>query len=266
MVAGALVALVLLALAASSTLTTDGDLGPSHPPRLLLPAAAGLVVGLGLTILGVRLRRVRLAVDRLLAALSGTLRTDRGAPWVDGVQFADPGRGDWVDSLGRRAEAEPPGRSSCRTPPDPCCACPATVRRTSSGCWPPSPAPRGCPCGTHSSPRSRRARVAEVQASRRRVCTASDAERQRIERDLHDGAQQRLVSAALHLSLVRARLPDDAEVLGQAETTLRDAVADLRRLTHGLFPSLLANEGLRAALDELVRDAEVPTTARHRRR
>lgn len=260
-IAGAVAATMLSIAAASAQLTADGSLGPWHPPRVAIPAAGVLSLGLATTLVGIRLRRVRLAVGRLLAALSLPLPANHASPGVHSVQFAEPGGREWIDLSGRPTRGEP--------------GLPSVVVSDATG-----PLLRVAGQGSKEleqalATESRatwlalrnaqlaavtRARVAEVQASRRRVCSASDAERQRIERDLHDGAQQRLVSAAFHLSLVRARLPDDPAVLGRAETTLRDAVRDLRRLAHGLFPSLLANDGLHAALDELVRGAEVPTT------
>jgi signal transduction histidine kinase len=103
-----------------------------------------------------------------------------------------------------------------------------------------------------------KARVADVQASRRRVVATSDAERQRIERDLHDGAQQRLVSAAFYLSVARRRLPSDAEPLARAEKSVSVALANLRGISHGIFPNALATEGLGAALEDLVGMSEVP--------
>jgi signal transduction histidine kinase len=105
------------------------------------------------------------------------------------------------------------------------------------------------------------ARLAEVRASQRRVVAASDAERRRIERDLHDGAQQRLVSVAFHLRVALAGTdPATGVRLTSAEARVRDALTRLRRLAHGIFPSVLATEGLGAALDELVAASNVPAT------
>jgi signal transduction histidine kinase len=110
-----------------------------------------------------------------------------------------------------------------------------------------------------------RARLADVRASQRRIVAASDAERERIERDLHDGAQQRLVSAAFQLSLARHRLQEDDGALADAQlanadAALREALVRLRALGHGIFPAVLTAEGLAAALEDLARDIEVPTT------
>ena len=105
-----------------------------------------------------------------------------------------------------------------------------------------------------------RARLAEVRASQRRIVDASDAERQRIERDLHDGAQQRLVGASFQLSLARSRLAAGGETLSRTEASVGEALERLRLLGHGIFPATLATEGLAAALEDLARAADLPTT------
>jgi len=101
-----------------------------------------------------------------------------------------------------------------------------------------------------------RARLEELRASRARIVEAGDAERKRLERDLHDGAQQRLVGLSLSLRLLRAR--DSTPALERAEEELRLAVTALRELAHGIFPAVLADEGLAAAVEALAEDAKVP--------
>ena len=99
-----------------------------------------------------------------------------------------------------------------------------------------------------------RAQLEELRASRARIVAASDRERRALERDLHDGAQQRLVALALEIRLARRQAADDPVVdirLAQAEDEVRAAVVDLREVAHGLFPTVLADEGLGAALDAL---------------
>jgi signal transduction histidine kinase len=108
-----------------------------------------------------------------------------------------------------------------------------------------------------------RAQLADLRASRSRIVEAADAERRRLERDLHDGAQQRLVGLALSLRLARSRLghePDPALLarIEQAEAELRVALAELRELAHGIFPAVLDEEGLSAAVEALAEDAAVP--------
>jgi len=100
-----------------------------------------------------------------------------------------------------------------------------------------------------------RARLVELQASRARLVEATDAERRRIERDLHDGTQQRLVSIAMSLGLVEAKLPGDPEyakpIVAETRDALAAALAELRDLTQGIYPAILTERGLPAALDEL---------------
>jgi signal transduction histidine kinase len=104
---------------------------------------------------------------------------------------------------------------------------------------------------------ARRARLEELRASRARIVAASDRERRGLERDLHDGAQQRLVALALAIRLARREIADDPHLdahLAQAEDEVRAAVVDLREVAHGLFPTVLAEEGLAVALDALSED------------
>lgn len=94
------------------------------------------------------------------------------------------------------------------------------------------------------------AQLAELRRSGVRVITTADAERRRLERDLHDGAQQSLVTLLLAVRLARARDPDDP-ALRRAEEHLESAVEGLRRLAHGLYPVLLERAGLAAAVRAL---------------
>jgi signal transduction histidine kinase len=103
------------------------------------------------------------------------------------------------------------------------------------------------------------ARLEELRRSRARIVEAGDTERRRLERDLHDGAQQRLVGLALSLRLLRSRLSDEAAAeLGHAEQELQSAIVELRELAHGIFPAVLADEGLAAAVEALSEDGGVP--------
>ena len=107
------------------------------------------------------------------------------------------------------------------------------------------------------------ARLAELRASRERIVAAGDAERRRLERNLHDGAQQRLVSVALQLRMIQSRIranPELAEELvGSATEELSQSLEELRELARGIHPAVL-NHGLRAALDSLASRASVATT------
>jgi signal transduction histidine kinase len=108
-----------------------------------------------------------------------------------------------------------------------------------------------------------RARLVELQASRARLVEATDTERRRIERDLHDGTQQRLVSIAMSLGLLESKLPAEPEaaapIVRQTREALALALAELRELTHGILPPLLTERGLPAALEELARGAALAT-------
>jgi signal transduction histidine kinase len=102
----------------------------------------------------------------------------------------------------------------------------------------------------------------EVRASRARIVEATDAERRRIERDLHDGAQQRLVTLTLALSLARTRLSaagesEMATEFGDALEQLKLALAELRELARGIHPAILTEAGLGAALKSLAVRAPV---------
>jgi signal transduction histidine kinase len=104
----------------------------------------------------------------------------------------------------------------------------------------------------------------ELRASRARVVAAGDAERRRIERDLHDGAQQHLVALAVTVRLARQladRDPDQAKnVLDQLGSDLQETVQEVRNLAHGIFPPLLMDQGLPAALEAAAARAALPTT------
>ena len=105
------------------------------------------------------------------------------------------------------------------------------------------------------------ARIAELQASRLRIIAAADDARRRLARDLHDGAQQRLLSAQLRLTLIERRLRDDDPILGlmrEARAELDAGLADLRELARGIHPALLTDHGLSAAIRALTDRCLVP--------
>jgi signal transduction histidine kinase len=108
-----------------------------------------------------------------------------------------------------------------------------------------------------------RSQLAEVKESRERLATAADVERRRIERDLHDGAQNQLVALALELRHAQARLGKNADpeidrLLAYAADEVRLAVEGLRELAHGIRPPILTQAGLGAALDALATRAPIP--------
>jgi signal transduction histidine kinase len=105
------------------------------------------------------------------------------------------------------------------------------------------------------------AKLEELSASRARIVESGDAARRRLERDLHDGAQQRLVSLALSLRILRGRLDGDAEAVRELESArseLEQALEELRELARGIHPSVLSDRGLDAALDGLADRAPLP--------
>jgi signal transduction histidine kinase len=107
-----------------------------------------------------------------------------------------------------------------------------------------------------------RAKVQELRSSRERMLRIGLEERRRLERDLHDGAQQRLVSMALNMRLARASLQRDPaaaeQLLDTAGEELESALDELRELARGIHPAVLSDRGLDTALETLARRAPVP--------
>ena len=121
------------------------------------------------------------------------------------------------------------------------------------------------------SPEQRRARalrhrVDDLRTARQRIIAAADAERRRIERDLHDGAQQRMVAVAVTLGLAEARFASDPEaavqLIAQAREEAQAAVKELRELARGIHPAVLSDHGLGPALEALASRAPVPVDVR----
>jgi PAS domain S-box-containing protein len=108
----------------------------------------------------------------------------------------------------------------------------------------------------------RKAVEAELKASRARILEAADVARRRIERDLHDGAQQLLVAAAMNLRTARSQIERDptaaAELLGEVDADLVNAIDELRELARGIHPAVLTDGGIAPALRGLVRRSPVP--------
>ena len=109
-------------------------------------------------------------------------------------------------------------------------------------------------------------RIGELERSRARVVDAAEAERRRIERDLHDGAQQRLVSLAMDLGRAKAKFADDPAgakaIIDQAHADAKDALTELRNLVRGVHPPVLTDRGLDAAISGLAALSPVPVTVR----
>jgi signal transduction histidine kinase len=106
-----------------------------------------------------------------------------------------------------------------------------------------------------------RARLEELQGSRARVIQAGQKERQRLERNLHDGAQQRLIALSLQLSLLRRKLGDRPEVSAQLDDARHEiavSLEELRAVARGIHPAVLSGHGLEVALESLASQATLP--------
>jgi signal transduction histidine kinase len=178
------------------------------------------------------IRRARLAAERLITELNDSAAVGASSLVAPTVEFAMPEDGRWIGPDGRPA---PPrsddgavvlwqgGEPALRLAPD---AGPSisSFDELSPGAM--------MALANARLAAVTRARLIEVRESRRRIGEASDAERRRIERDLHDGAQQRLISASLHVSLASSRLP--GLVAERAQAAIRQALERLRQLAHGI--------------------------------
>jgi signal transduction histidine kinase len=106
--------------------------------------------------------------------------------------------------------------------------------------------------------------IEELRASRQRIVAAQDQERRRLERDIHDGAQQQLVALAVRLNLAHGlaakQAPQVAELLSALKGETQETLENLRDLARGIYPPLLADKGLAAALESQARKALVPVT------
>jgi signal transduction histidine kinase len=234
------------------------DTATPSVPLLVIEPLAVAVVGAVICSAGIRTVRTRAAVNRLARPeMSLSERTIRG------VHFAVPGDVRWVDQAGREVRDVPgPGRYVILSDESGPMLRLLLARRADQ-----EQALAGLNPAAWLALRNAqlaavvKARLADVQASQRRVVAMSDAERRRIERDLHDGAQQRLVSVAFHLRVaLRDVSPATAAQLTGTEARIHVALAHLRQLAHGMFPSVLAEEGLEAALEELLVASDIPAT------
>ncbi len=112
------------------------------------------------------------------------------------------------------------------------------------------------------------AHLEDLRTSRARIVATGDAERRRLERDLHDGAQQRLVGLSLALRLARTGLGGDPNtnigtLIDRAAERLRVAIDELRELAHGIYPAVLTDEGLAAATEALAERSSIPIAIAH---
>lgn len=262
-VVAVLAALAGLAFLAGIRVAAWGDPATSGLLLILAPVAVA-IVAVPPCVVGVRTLRTRSAVERLASRLEGPQSAlDHLGGAIREVQFAVPGDLRWVDARGRGLPDVPTHDRRVVLADDSGPSVRLLVtRRADDGevLTALTPATRLALKNAQLSAVAK-ARLADVQASQRRVVARSDAERRRIERDLHDGAQQRLVSAAFHLRVAEADAdPVMVERLRHAEERIREALAHLRRLAHGIFPGVLATEGLGTALADLAASSDVPAT------
>ena len=200
-------------------------------------------------VISLRAARMRRAIDALLRDL------EEGQPV--GLHFAVPGEDRWVDAAGRDVPTDTAAVVLLHDEHGPAVRLegsqgPQDVTQLSAS--------RRLALANARLTALATARLADVRAAQRRTVQRTDTERHRIERDLHDGAQQTLVSAAFHLSAAATRLGESAAI-EEAQQDVTSALARLRGLVHGLVPTVLLEEGLRAALEDLAAEAPVPVTA-----
>lgn len=240
--------LVVVALAVLTELVRRDTEVWARTTSLWLPWSLG-PTAIVVCVLAARAARIRHAIDALLRDLEGGQAA--------GVHFAVPGENRWVDTAGRDVGGDASAVVVLNDHNGP------AVRMTQ---------PRGgrVTAGLSSSQALAlsnarltalaAARLAAVRAAQRRTVQRADSERHRIERDLHDGAQQALVSAAFHLTA--AATPTCANpAIEEAQSHVAAALAGLRELVHGPVPEVLLYEGLRAALEDLAGDAPSTVTA-----
>lgn len=239
-----------------------------------------IVAGIAPATLAATLVAIRLSEDRLVGlvadlqavgpgtALRGALRRALSDPGLD-IAYLHTGTGGWVDDAGQavRSPYETTGRavSPIERGGEPIGALvhdPVLLRnperlRAAIGA-------AGLAIDNEQLKAELRAQLLDVRASRARIVEAGDRERQRVERNLHDGAQQRLVGLALTLRLLRSRAgagtgadAATAALLDEAARDLDDALSELRELSRGLHPSIVTESGLGAAFETL---AERPGT------
>jgi signal transduction histidine kinase len=246
-----------------------GSLSNDPTDRALLTAqvAALLLVAAGVAWARVRARRMRAELTRLVVDLGrspppGGLRDQLadtfGDPSLDLLHAQDDGA-QWIDSSGRPADVQPsPNRqvTRLRTGGHELSAVvhrPGLFEEPALAAELTDAARLALEHERLSA--LRRAHLQSLQASRGRIVATADAERRSLERDLHDGAQQRLATLAVAIRLARRQLashdPSLDFELASAEEGLRDALAELRELAHGLIPAVLAHEGLKPAVEAL---------------
>ena len=228
-----------------------------------LPFFAALTIGGAVCwqVLGTLHRRA--AAGRLVEQLSDPTTGPAGRGSILAIHFAARNATEWLDAQGCRAQPIANCKHVVLSDESGPVVCLALTRRADefsvlSGLTP----ARRLALRNAQLVAVAKSHIAQVQESGQRLVAVSDAERQRIERDLHDGAQQRLVSASFHLKVARSLIGPAAapREIDTADQRLLDTLGQLRAIAHGMFPTALIEEGLTAALEELVATAEIPAT------
>jgi signal transduction histidine kinase len=240
---------------------------PTDRALLAAEAAALVLVAAGVAWTRVRARRMRAELTQLVVDLGespppGGLRDQLahafGDPSLDLLHAQDDGE-RWIDSAGLPADIRPgPDRQVTRLL--------AGSRELSAVVHRPGLFEQPAIAAELADAARlaleherlnalRRAHLHSLRASRGRIVATADSERRSLERDLHDGAQQRLATLAVSIRLARRQLVADDQgldaELASAEEGLREALAELRELAHGLIPAVLAHEGLKPAVEAL---------------
>lgn len=240
---------------------------PTYPVLMAIFLARGValvVVALGLGFAVLRERRRRAALARLADELGATpppgsvqaaLAASLGDPTLR-VGYWQPSARRWVDAAGRPLPESAPGQATTaiHRGGEPV----AVVRHDPELAVQIGSAAR-LAIDNERLRAEALAQLEEVRASRNRIVATADAERRRLERDLHDGAQQRLLAVSYELRLARAEADAElARVLDRAADEVRAALAELRDLAHGIFPAVLDEAGLGPALWTLADTATGP--------
>ncbi len=240
--------LVMVAVAVTTELVWRDTEVWARTTSLWLPWALG-PTAIVVCVFAARAARIRRAVDALLRDLEGGQ-----AP---GVHFAFPGEDRWVDGAGHEVPRNVPAVVVLDDEHGP------AVRMANSRGDQEAAALSLSQTLALSNARLTAlasARLEDVRAAQRRTVQRADSERHRIERDLHDGAQQALVSATFHLSAVATRAGTDPAIEG-ARNQVAAALAGLRDLVHGPVPEVLLYEGICAAVEDMAADASTTVTA-----
>ncbi len=228
----------------------------------LVHTAGTYAIGLAAFLVALHGRRIRRRVRDLVEHLDGSARALPGVARSEPVvQFTVPGVGRWIDPAGRPV-ADAMERCAVLHDRDGPAVRLICGRRTDPGQILASITPAGRLALENARLHaSGLARLADVQASQRQIVETTDLQRQRIERDLHDGAQQRLVAVSMHLSLARTRSDiATAKALSAADHHVRQALAALRELSHDSFATVLSTEGLTAAIEDLAAGSPLQVT------